>query len=311
MKSRQFFSVIAVVFGLVWFAHGQTAGSRPPITGVSHLSVYAADPAKTDDFYQHDLGAFKAPDPENPAGVRYYFSPVQFIEVLPLPPGYTSISRLDHVAFNTANAEGLRTYMGAHGIAVPAAVQSGSDGSHWFEVNDPEGNKVQFVQPPATPPAVPPNSLGNHIIHVGYLVHGAPAENAFYRTVLGFRPYWFGGGKPGVTSWISQQVPDGTDWIEYMMVYGPETTGIPAGVSATSLGTMDHFALGVQNMQKAAELLYAGERLPEKNAGPKIGLDGKWQYNLYSADGTRAELMEFQPVVKPCCSEFTAASPTH
>src|ERR1700691_4653666 len=149
MKSPQLVSVSALVLASVLFAHGQTAGSRPPITGVSHLSVYAADPAKTDDFYQHDLGALKAPDPENPAGVRFYFSPVQFIEVLPLPSGYTSINRLDHVAFNTSDAEGLRSYMAAHGITVPAGIQSGSDGSRWFEVNDPEGNKVQFEQPPA------------------------------------------------------------------------------------------------------------------------------------------------------------------
>jgi catechol 2,3-dioxygenase-like lactoylglutathione lyase family enzyme len=143
------------------------------------------------------------------------------------------------------------------------------------------------------------------------MVHNASAENAFYRTVLGFRPYWFGGAKDGVTSWISQQVPDGTDWIEYMLTDGPETSGIPASMTAARLGGMDHFALGVQNMQKAAELLYAGERIPETASGPKIGRDGKWQYNLFSPDGTRAELMEFQPVVKPCCSEFTAASPTH
>jgi catechol 2,3-dioxygenase-like lactoylglutathione lyase family enzyme len=311
MKSWQLVGFSALAFVTVLFAHGQTANARPQITGVSHLSVYAADPAKTDDFYQHDLGAFKTADPENPAGVRFYFSPVQFIEVLPLPPGYTSIDRLVHTAFNTSDVEGLRSYMGAHGIAVPAGLQSGSDGSRWFEVNDPEGNKVQFVQPPAAPPAIPPNTLSNHIIHVGYLVHNAAAENAFYREILGFRPYWYGGSKPGVPSWISQQVPDGTDWIEYMMVSGPETTGIPASVTASSLGTMDHFALGVQNMEKAAELLYAGNRISEKSAGPKIGLDGKWQYNLYSADGTRAELMEFQPVVKPCCSDFTAASPTH
>jgi catechol 2,3-dioxygenase-like lactoylglutathione lyase family enzyme len=308
MKSWRWVSVSVFALAFVSFAHGQTG--RPAITGVSHLSVYAADPAKTDDFYQHDLGAMKAPDPENPAGVRFYFSPVQFIEVLPLPAGDSSINRLDHVGYNTSDAEGLRSYMAAHGITVPPGVQSGSDGSRWFDVKDPEGNKVQFVQPPAKLPAVPPNDLSNHIIHVGYLVHNADAENAFYRTALGFRPYWYGGGKPGFTSWISQQVPDGTDWIEYMMVPGPETTGIPANVSASSLGTMDHFALGVHNMQKAAEILYAGNRISEKNAGPKIGLDGKWQYNLYSAEGTRAELMEFGNVVKPCCSEFTAPNPT-
>jgi hypothetical protein len=41
-----------------------------------------------------------------------------------------------------------------------------------------------------------------------------------------------------------------------------------------------------------------------------MGRDGKWQANLYDPDGTRVELMEFQPVAKPCCSSFTAESPT-
>ena len=51
--------------------------ARPPITAVSHLAVYAGDAAKTEAFYVHDLGAVKLPDPENPAGTRYYFSPAQ------------------------------------------------------------------------------------------------------------------------------------------------------------------------------------------------------------------------------------------
>jgi catechol 2,3-dioxygenase-like lactoylglutathione lyase family enzyme len=310
MKSSRFVTVTVLALAPVLLAQGQTVESRPTITGISHLSVYSSDSAKTESFYVHDLGGIKRDDPENPKGVRFYFSPIQFIEVLPLPTGEASINRLDHVAYNTTNAEELRRYLAAHQITVPSGVQSASDGSRWFEVDDPEGNKVQFVQPPAKPAPVPPNLLSNHIIHVGYMVHNQSAEDAFYRAVLGFRPYWHGGGTEEETKWISQQVPDGTDWIEYMMVSGPETKGIPAGLSASSLGGMDHFSLGVHNMEKTAELLYAGNRLPERASGPKIGRDGKWQYNLFDPDGTRAEIMEFQPVVKPCCSEFTAASPT-
>src|SRR5271170_3543049 len=116
------------------FAKGQAIDSRPSITGISHISVYSVDLGKSETFYMHNLGAFKGTDPENPEGVRYYFSPTQFVEVLPLPQGYASINRLDHVAFVTSDAETLRQYMGAHGIIVPAAVQSGSDGSRWFDV---------------------------------------------------------------------------------------------------------------------------------------------------------------------------------
>jgi catechol 2,3-dioxygenase-like lactoylglutathione lyase family enzyme len=287
----------------------QAEPPRPQITGISHLSVYSSDAAKTEYFYVHDLGAAKRGDPENPAGVRYYFSPVQFIEVLPLPSGENPKNRLDHVAFNTANAEGLRLYFAAHGIVVPAQVEKASDGSLWFNVVDPEGNKVQFVQPPAKPLPIPANPLSVHIIHVGYLVHNADAENPFFRVLLGFRPYWHGGRTDDRTDWISQQVPDGTDWIEYMMVDGPETRGIPAGVSQNDVGVMDHFSLGVFNIEKSVNLLYSGDRLTAKHSPAQIGRDGKWQFNLYDPDGTRAELMEFQPSVKSCCSEATAAHP--
>ena len=95
---------------------------RPSITSVSHLAVYAADPAKAEAFYVHDLGAVKRPDPEDPAGTRYYFSPVQFVEVLPLPAG-SGGSRLDHAAFNVSDAEGMRRYLISKGTAGAAQAQ--------------------------------------------------------------------------------------------------------------------------------------------------------------------------------------------
>ena len=300
----------ALVLAFALHGAGQTSGSRPPITGISHISVYTADATKTEAFYVHDLGAFKGSDPENVQGVRYYFSSTQFVEVLPLPPGNASINRLDHVAFATSDAESLRQYMAAHGISVPSSLHTGSNGGKWFDVRDPEDNKVEFVQAPAARPEAPLDSLSHHIIHVGYMVHSRAAEDAFFRTVLGFRPYWYGGFSDTVVAWVSQQVPDGTDWLEYMMVNGPDTKGIPADMTSDRLGSMDHFSLGVQDIKSAALVLYDGDRIPEKTSGPKIGRDGKWQYNLFSPDGTRAEIMEFQAAGKPCCSAFTAPSPT-
>ena len=106
-------------------------------------------------------------------------------------------------------AESLRQYMAAHGISVPSSLHTGSDGGKWFDVRDPEDNKVEFVQAPAAPPEAPLDSLSHHIIHVGYMVHSRAAEDAFFRTVLGFRPYWYGGFSDTVVAWVSQQVPDG------------------------------------------------------------------------------------------------------
>src|SRR4051812_16984252 len=98
---------------------------RPPLTSVSHLAVYAADAARTEHFYVHDLGAVKMPDPENASGVRYYFSPSQFVEVLPLPAG-AGLNRMDHMAFNTADVEAMRKYLASKKIAVPKKVSTGS-----------------------------------------------------------------------------------------------------------------------------------------------------------------------------------------
>ncbi|HEY5347092.1 MAG TPA: VOC family protein [Rhizomicrobium sp.] len=281
---------------------------RPPITGVSHISLYAADAAKTDAFYTHDLGAMKGPDPENPAGVRYYFAPTQFVEILPLPATHT-INRLDHVAFATADAAALRRYLAAHKIKVPAHVSKGSDGSVWFDVLDPEGIKVQFLQAPPNPPAVPLNPLSNHIIHFGFIIHDRALEDTFYRDVLGFRPYWFGGMTDAKASWISQQVPDGTDWIEYMVAGKPDGRGIPPEMSQATAGVLNHFSLGIVNAEAAYTLLWNGDRLAGQDNVPKIGRDAKWQLNLIDPDGTRAELMEFHAIGKPCCSPFTAADP--
>jgi catechol 2,3-dioxygenase-like lactoylglutathione lyase family enzyme len=148
------------------------------------------------------------------------------------------------------------------------------------------------------------------MIHVGYIVHDIAREDTFYRNILGFRPYWHGGPTEDSSDWTSLQVPDGTDWVEYMKVKGPEKTGIPAEMSQQNAGVLDHFSLGVPNIEQAVNLLYSGDRLNARHSDPKIGRDGKWQVNLYDPDGIRAELMEFQPSAKPCCSPFLAASPT-
>ena len=287
---------------------------RPPITGVSHIALYAANAASSEKFYVHDLGAVKGGDPENAQGVRYYFAATQFVEVLPLPPGPPSMNRLDHVAFVTTDAEAMRVYLASKHVAVPQGVQQGSDGSRWFDAIDPEGNKIEFVQPGAAQTAAPtPRKttarLSDHIMHVGFIIHNRAREDSFFRETLGFKPYWFGGMTDDKPTWISLQVPNGSDWLEYMVVGTPEGQGIPSDMSASDLGVLDHFSLGVANIEAAYSLLWNGDRLTGQENVPKIGRDAKWQLNLLDPDGTRAEVMEFHAVGKPCCSPFTAADP--
>jgi hypothetical protein len=108
-------------------------------------------------------------------------------------------------------------------------------------------------------------------------------------------------------SWVSQQVPNGTDWLEYMV------TGNP--LNQAQMGVLNHFSLGVPNMEKVYTVLWNEDRLQgqvDRNGQqivPKIGRDAKWQLNLIDPDGTRAEVMELHAIGKPCCSPFTAADP--
>lgn len=280
------------------------AQTRPPITGISHIAVYTSNAAAADHYYVHDIGLKKGPDPENPAGVRYYVNPRQFVEVLPLPANAGN-ARLDHIGYITSNAEALRKYLADRHYAVPAHLERASDGSCWFDVRDPEGNTVQFLQPSPHPISMAgADPVGFHIIHAGERVKSKQAENTFYRDLLGFRPYWYGGMKPGKTDWVSQQVPNGHDWLEFMMVPGN------GDISQGEFGVLDHLSIGVVNMEKAVTKLDAGQRLDNRHTPMQIGKDGKWQYNLFDPDGTRLELMEFTPVEKPCCSPFTAPNPS-
>ncbi|SPE25421.1 Glyoxalase family protein [Candidatus Sulfotelmatomonas gaucii] len=307
MQTRNSILALGTAFA-VTAALAQNGPVRPKITGISHLAVYSSDAAATEHFYTATVGAAKLPDPENPQGVRYAISATQFIEVLPLPAGQ-GINRLDHTAWNTESAEGMRKYLAAKGWKTPAHLQRGSDGSRWFEVLDPEGNKVEFIEPPAQPkPVDAPNAIGHHIIHAGFLVHDRAAEDAFYRDLLGFRPYWWG-GRDNKVEWVSQQAPDGHDWLEYMLGAGPGK-GIPPTMSQNTLGVMDHVSIGEVSVPDAYKVLTAGDRLAGRHdQAPKIGLDGKYQLNLYDPDGIRLELMNFHATEKPCCSPFTAEDP--
>jgi catechol 2,3-dioxygenase-like lactoylglutathione lyase family enzyme len=288
---------------------------RPRITGISHIAVYSSNPDATDHFYREVIGAVKMPDPENPKGVRYALSATQFIEVLPLPAD-AGINRLDHTGWNTDDAEGLRRFLGSKSWKVPYRVEKAADGTLWFEVKDPEGNKVQFVQLPANiKPLVAPSAIGHHIIHVGFLVHSRVDENLFYRDLLSFKPYWFGGMVDGRVDWVSQQSPDSHDWLEYMLTYGNTPigpgTGLPAGISRHDLGVLDHFSIGVDSVNAAFKTLKDADRLAGVDAqeNTQMGKDGKGQFNLYDPDGIRVELMNFHASEKPCCSAFTADDP--
>jgi hypothetical protein len=112
--------------------------------------------------------------------------------------------------------------------------------------------------------------------------------------------YWHGGFKESDTDWEEIQVPDGSDWIEYML-------NIPPTADHKELGVQNHFSLGVPSSKAAIDLIHA--RGLKNTDEPEIGRDGKWAVDIYDPDATRVEFMEFAPAQAPCCNPYTAPHP--
>ena len=288
-------------------AHTQTSPvRRPAISGISHLVLFADDIPKSEVFYGTLLGWDQVPSAGTASGVRFYANHSQYVELL-TPPERGLADRLDAVAFSTSDAEALRKYLGTNGVKVPAAVTVEKNGDRSFLVLDPEGNKVGFTQIGSHPPAEPSNAkqrLSSHIMHAGYVVRNRPALDHFYKDILGFHLYWQGGSPEDRVDWVMMQVPDGTDWIEYMLY-------LPAKPSLEQLGSANHLAPGVVSVAELQKRLEDRGWKPAAGKNPQIlGVDGKLQLDLTDPDGTRIEFMEFLPVAKPCCSPYTGSQPS-
>lgn len=282
----------------------QAAPTRPAIVGVSHIGLRTDNLDASRKFYTGVLGfseAFSLDDPPGKLLLTYFkVNDHQFIEVFPELKDQKE-DRLSHIAFETTDAEQLRAYMASRGVDVPAKLDPMLDGNRGFEAKDPDGHTVEFVQ--LMPGSIHSRDFGKHlpdtrisqrIIHVGITVRDRAAADKFYKDILGFQETWYGGMKNTETDWVDMRVPDGTDWLEYMLNVGNNP-------SPRTLGVMHHLALRVSSVSDAYKVLQQRDpkALTEK---PQIGRDGKWQLNLYDPNLTRAELMEPKPVRTPCCS---------
>ena len=273
---------------------------RPKILGIDHVAFYTTAPDGVKKLYGDVLGLASATPIESGSTLRYLVGK-QWVGYSPAPDP-KSTDRMDHVALVTDNIVALRRYLVEKGIKA-SQIQGRSDHSLSLVVNDPEGHSIEFVERP-TPAAAStdPSAASRHVIHAGFLVYHRDAEDHFFRDILGFRPYWHGGMKDDETDWLALQVPDGTDWIEYML-------NQPEHADLRLTGVMNHISLGVTDMKKAQAVLESHGWKPHGEEEAKIGKDGKWQLNLYDPDLVRVELMEFKPVQKPCCSDFTGPHP--
>lgn len=277
---------------------------RPRITGIDHVSVYVSDINRSGRFYSDVLGLATCPQAIGPDRCFLVHPADQRIVLKRAPTQAGSASLKDWVAeigFATDSVTEMRRYLLSQGLAAGAIVAE-PDGERWFSVRDPEGNPLAFVQRLSPKIAGPSASqqIGSRLIHAGFVVKDMKVENRFYVDLLGFHLYWYGGFKDNTIDWYELQVPNGFDWVEYML-------NIPANADHGELGVQNHFSLGVKDVHTTASRLRS--RGLRNFDGPEIGRDGKDSLDAYDPDGTRVEIMEFRPAQEPCCHPYTAAHP--
>jgi lactoylglutathione lyase len=293
--------MILLLLGASVVGLGQSPPARPRLTGINHVAFRISDAASARRFYGDLLGLVEHAAAKTGV-IAYAVGSRQHVRLEPgLPAG--APERLSHVAFDTPDVEALRSYVIARGMNVMQPADRCDAGA--IRVTDPDGHSIEFVQVdwpalsrvegpalsrveglPRASRSAPGHALSDRLLHAGVTVRDEQAAHRFYRDVLGFSEIWRGGRTEGSTDWINMRVPDGTDYLEYMLVTNPP--------DRRQLGVLHHLCLLVSDIQTAWETVAArsAPAMRSQLAAPNVGRNGRWQLNLYDADGTRTELME-------------------
>lgn len=291
--------LIGLALLTVLFASGAFAQTkRPRITGVAHIALYVKDMDKARSYYREILGFSEPYDLKNADGTLsmtfFKVNERQYIELFPEKSPNTD--RLNHISVETDDIEGMRRYLAEQGIAVPPKTNLARIRNKSFNVKDPDGHTVEFVEYQPDGWTVRekgkylPKGVSSRMLHVGILVGALGPAMKFYGDVLGFSELWRGSRDEKVLNWVNMKVPDGEDYIEFMLYQD-----LPG---ETKRGTQHHICLAVPDMKQA---LAAIEALPARKSYTlpleiRTGINRKRQMNLFDPDGTRTELMELHTV---------------
>ena len=291
------FASVALIF--VSFTGSSVAAAdtpqRPRITGIAHIALYVHDMEKARWFYKDFLGfgepySLNKPD----GGLSLTFIKIndrQYIELFPeVEPGS---DRLNHISVETDNVEGLRVYLASKGVKTPEKVNLGRIKNLSFNVKDPDGHTVEFVQ--YQPDGwsmrekgkyMPAERVSTRMMHIGILVGALEPAMTFYRDILGFQEVWRGSRDGKMLNWVNLKAPDGDTYIEFMLY-----DRLP---EPTARGSAHHICLEAPDLAKAKAWLEArpAARNYTRPLEIRTGTNRKRQMNLYDPDGTRSELME-------------------
>jgi catechol 2,3-dioxygenase-like lactoylglutathione lyase family enzyme len=285
---------------------------RPRVLGLAHVALFVSDLQKARGFYEDFLG-YQEPyvlkrDDGSDRIVFIKINDQQYIELFAENPKQDG--HLSHISFFTDSAEQMRDFLASRGVKVPDKVAKGRLGNSNFNIIDPDGHTVEIVQ--YEPDSwtmrekgkfMTDSRISTQMAHAGILVGKLEPAMKFYRDILGFEEFWRGSSSGTELSWVNMRVPEGTDYLEFMLYSKPP--------DSQQIGVKNHICLFTADVKKAVGILES--RPAFKNYGRPItinvGKNGKRQANLFDPDGTRIELMEPNTVDGKLVPSSTAPPP--
>ena len=276
------------------------------------MAVYVSDLGKSRAFYKDFLGFDEPFSLKRKDGTdRIAFIKIndhQYLELFAEAP--KNDGQLNHISIYTDDALRMRDYLASRGVKVPEKVGKGQTGNYNFNIKDADDHTVEIVeyQPDSWTAReagkyVPKTRISDHMMHVGFLVSSLDAAMKFYRDILGFQEFWRGSGSGRTLSWVNMRVPDGDDYVEFMLYSKPP--------SAEERGVKNHVCLITPDIEKAVATLEArpARKGYSRTMEIKTGTNRKRQANLFDPDGTRIELMEPNTVDGKPAPSSTAPPP--
>jgi catechol 2,3-dioxygenase-like lactoylglutathione lyase family enzyme len=266
---------------------------RPHLLGIAHMALFVSDLGKARAFYKNFLG-FDEPYVlrREDGSDRIAFIKInddQYLELFAEDPKQDG--HLNHISFFTDSADAMRLYLAANNVKVPERVSKGKIGNLNFTITDPDGHTVEIVQ--YEPDGwtrrergryLPETRISAHMTHVGVTVGALDPALKFYRDILGLQEIWRGSSSGKTLSWVNMRVPDGNDYLEFMLYATPP--------DREQLGGKNHVCLLTPDIEKAVATLQSRRQNYSRPIEIKVGVNGKRQANLFDPDGTRIELME-------------------
>jgi len=284
-----------ILYGLLAACLANAQPARPRILGIAHAAFRVSDIEKSRAFYKDFLGfaePFSLSNPDGSLSLTFIkINETQYIELFPgLEP---NADRLHHLALQTDDAERMRLYLASRGVKVPDHVPKGRIGNLNFNITDPDGHTIEIVEYAADGWSLrekgkfmPAEGISQHLLHAGILVGNLEVAMRFYGDMLGFREIWRGSNNGQTLSWVNLRVPDGGDYIEFMLY-----RNLPA---SDKRGVEHHICLETPDVAAALARLNARpyRKSYARPLEPRTGINRRRQINLFDPDGTRAELME-------------------